>query len=246
MISQKTEKIILFSLICYSIYCALIIGESWDEEYNLTHGRATLNYLFSLGKINENVHYGNYYSSSFWSLQYFLKQIFPQKYQIEIVHLINLCFSFGVIFGIGNLCKVLFNKKVGKIVFLILIFYPIFFGHMSMNGKDTILAFCHVWIFYLILRYLKKQHVTSKVNYYISLIAILAAIASGIQLVFLGSLLTIFLFVLVDIFLLKKFSSYNFDKKKFFFSCVYIFFDFLFYFNFILERSTSKHIYITI
>ena len=56
-----------------------------------------------------------------------------------------------------KICKELFNENVGKIVFLILFFYPIFFGHMGLNSKDTIIAFSHVWIFYLSIKYIKKQ-----------------------------------------------------------------------------------------
>ena len=60
-------------------------------------------------------------------------------YQFELSHIINLFFSLGAIFGVGKFGKELFNKKVGKIIFLILFFYPIFFGHMAINGKDTII-----------------------------------------------------------------------------------------------------------
>ena len=121
MIKNK-QKILLFFLFIFSIYCGLLIGESWDEGYNLSNGKATLDYLFSLGRINNEVYYGEYYSSIYWSIQYFISKIFPSQYQIEINHLINLIFSFGTIFGIGKLSKELFNKKVGKITFLILFF----------------------------------------------------------------------------------------------------------------------------
>ena len=215
MYFKKIENIILFFLITFSVYLALIIGESWDERYDLLHGKTTLDYLFSIGKINNNVHYGDYYSTAYWSLQHFITQIFPKKYQIEIAHLINLTVSLGAVFGIGKLTKEIFNKKVGKIAFLILFFYPAFFGHMAMNSKDTILAFCHVWIFYLLIRYLKQQHIKVKTKQYIISIAILSAIATGIQLVFLGSLITILIFVIVDILFLKKFTTKNFSKKKF-------------------------------
>ena len=91
----------------------------------------------------------------------------PSKYQIEVSYLINLVFSLSTIVALSKLTKELFNKKVGKIIFLILFFYPIFFGHMAINSKDSILAFCHVWIFYLIIRYLKKQNFKDKANNYI-------------------------------------------------------------------------------
>jgi len=256
MITKNKQKILLFFLFSFSIYCGLLIGESWDERYNLSNGKGTLDYLFSLGRINDEVYYGQYYSSIYWSIQYFISKIFPSQYQIEINHLINLIFSLGTIFGIGKLSKELFNKKVGKITFLILFFYPVFFGHMAINGKDTILAFCHVWIFYLLLRYLKRQKIKDKSSYYIILIGILIALATGIQLIFLGSLIIVFLFILFDIFVGKKIINHNFNKKQFLIDllksfCIFYFILILFWiethqnifilpFNFLLERLSPE------
>ena len=86
---------------------------------------------------------------------------------------------------------------------------------MAFNSKDTIVAFSHVWIFYLSIKYLKKQNIKFKANYYINFIAVLAALSVGINLLFLGSLIPIFLFLLIDIFFLKKFICETFSKKKF-------------------------------
>ena len=151
------EKIIIFFLIFFSLYCSLIVGETWDEGFHLALGKVTLNYLFSFGSINKDFPYREFYSPIYWSLQYLLINIIPSKYSVESSHIINMIFSLSVIFGIGKLASILFNKQVGKITFLILFFYPVFFGHMSFNSKDTILALSHVWITYLILKYLIKQ-----------------------------------------------------------------------------------------
>ena len=186
--NKKKQKVLLFFLFTFSIYSGLTIGLSWDEGFHSLQGKITLNYLFSLGKINKDLFYREYYSPIYWSLQYFLTNIFPFKYQIEAGHLINLFFSICTIFGISKIGKELFNKDVGKLIFLILFFYPVFFGHMSINSKDTILAFCHVWIFLLTLRYLKKQNKKGNTNRYVLWISLLAATGTGMQLVFLSSL----------------------------------------------------------
>ena len=202
-------------------------GQTWDEGYSLFHGQVTLKYLFSLGKIDEYIFYREYFSSIYWSLLYLLTKIFPLQYQIEVVHITNLIFSFGTIIGIGKFSKELFNNKVGKIVFLILFFYPVFFGHMSFNNKDTILAFSHVWIACLILKYLKNQNNIDKTNNYVISIGLLAALATGIQLFFLGTLIPFFLFILLEIFVFKKFINKNFNMKKFlydFLKCFLIFY----------------------
>ena len=221
------QNILLFLLIIFSIYCALSIGESWDATYHLYQGKVTLDYLLSFGRVDKDLFYREYFSPIYWSLQYLITEIFPSKYQTETGHLINLFFSLGTVIGIGKISKELFNKDAGKIIFLILFFYPIFFGHMSFNSSDAILAFCHVWIFLLALKYLKKQNIKGKADNYILFIGILAALSTGIQLVFLGSLIPIFLFILAEIFFIKKFISKEFKKKKFFydlFKCFIIFY----------------------
>ena len=192
MIKTK-QKILFLFLIIFSIYCALTIGLAWDEKALIMQGKVAINYLLSLGKIEDDIFRREYYSPIYYSLKFLFIQIFPIKYQIEASHLINLIFSIGAVVGIKKLSKELFNENVGKIVFLILFFYPIFYGHMAFNSKDTIIAFCHVWIFYLCIRYIKKQYIKNKANSYINFIAILSALGTGINLFFLGSLIPIFL-----------------------------------------------------
>jgi len=213
--SKNNQNILLFFLILFSLYCAISIGQSWDEGHELYKGKVTLDYLLSLGEIDTKKYYREYYSTIYWSLLYLLTKIFPANYQIEASHIINFFFSLSVIFGISKLSKELFNNKVAKITFLILFFYPIFFGHMAMNNKDVVLALCHVWITYLVFRYFKNQKNSGKNNKYIFFIGLLAATGTGIQLVFLGSLLPLFTFIILEIFLIKKIVNKNFDKKKF-------------------------------
>ena len=242
-IQKKNQKIFLFSLIIFSIYCSLILGKSWDEGAHLRIGKSTLDYLFSLGKIDNYTLYREHFSPIYWSLKYLLTQIFPHKYQIQVTHIINLFFSICTVVGIGKLCKEFFNQNVGKIVFLILFFYPVFFGHMSFNGKDMFLAFCHVWIFYLVVKYLKKQNDDNKRNNYIIFLAILAASATGLEMVFLGTVAPIVLFVFYEVYFSKKFISKSFDKKKLYLDLLKILF--IFYFLLVLFWvDTHKNIFI--
>ena len=126
MIKTK-QKILFLFLICFLIYCALTIGQSWDEKFLLIQGKITLNYLFSLGKIDTDLLHREYYAPIYYSLKFLLMQIFPIKYQIEVSHIINLIFSLSAVIAIKKLSKELFNENVGKIVFLILFFLPSFF-----------------------------------------------------------------------------------------------------------------------
>jgi len=217
---KKSNYTFLILLIAFSIYCALVVGESWDERSELLRGKITLDYFFSLGKIDKQIWFREFNSPIYYTFLYLLTTIFPSQYQIESSHLINLIFSLGAIFGIRALGKELFNEKVGNIAFVILFFYPIFFGHMAFNSKDTIIAFCHVWIVYLLFKYLKNQNIKEKIKNYIIFIAILTAIATGIKLVFLGSLIPVFLFMLAEIFYFKKIIYKNFIKKKLFYDAL--------------------------
>jgi len=210
-LNQKKIIISLVLLFVFSLYCALTIGETYDHKDNLVRGKITLDYLFSFGEIDHNISFREYYSTIYWSLSYLVSKQFPAQYQIDISHLINLLFSLSTIIGIGKVCCELFNKKIARITFLILFFYPIFFGHMAINTKDTILAFSHVWITYLLIKYIKNQIFKRKRNIYIIYLSILAAIATGIQIVFLGSLLPIILFIIFDIFIFKKIVCKNFS-----------------------------------
>jgi len=220
---RRNCRIFFFCLTIFSIYCSLNLGKAWDEGAHLKYGKITLDYLFSIGEINQHTFLREHYSSMYWSLKYLLTQIFPSKYQIEANHLVNLTFSISAVIAFGQLNKQLFNKNVGKIIFLILFSYPVFFGHMSFNSKDIILAFSHVWIFYLVIRYLKKQSINEKRNNYVISIGIIAAMASGMELVFLGTLIPVFIFIFIEIFFFKKLICENFSKKKFYIDLLKVF-----------------------
>ena len=214
--SKKKKITSLYILIAFAIYCSLIVGLAWDEQNAFESGKITTDYLLTLGRVDKYIVYREYYSTIYWSLLYIISELFPSKYQDEIGHLINLSFSLGALFGTGKLARVLFNKDVGRLTFLVLFLFPIFFGHMAINNKDTILAFCHVWIIYLVLKYFKKQQIKEKSKKYIILIGLLVATATGIQLLFLGSLIPLFVFIIVEIFLLKKFITKEFSRKIFY------------------------------
>jgi hypothetical protein len=229
-LNNKIYQYFYYFLLFYSLYCAIILGESWDEADHAIRGKATFQYLLSFGKIKKEYFYDEFYSPSYWFFQYFFSQLFNLKYQTEVNHIINLIISISAIIGFYKLISELFNKFLGKIIFLILFFYPIFFGHMSINPKDTVVAFCNIWIFYLLIKYLKNQHNINKSNRYIFGISILFAIGSGVQLLFLGSLIPVLLFFFFEIFFFKKIINKKFNFKILlihFFKFIFIFYIFL-------------------
>ena len=144
--TKKIEKIILILLISYSIYISLIVGMGWDEIVHQKNGKNLIRYLFSIGNLEYRslglpFHFGFYDAFS-----HFVSLNFPIKYSVFSHHITNLFFSIMTIIGISQLTKFLFNKKLSKFVYVITFLNPIFFGHMSVNPKDTIIAFALVSI----------------------------------------------------------------------------------------------------
>jgi hypothetical protein len=94
----RKKQFLIYFLFFFSVYCALTIGESWDEYYYTALGKRNLIYLFTLGRLEPYFGGSFYYSTLYWDLQYFFSQLLSYKYQTEVNHLINLLFSFSAIF----------------------------------------------------------------------------------------------------------------------------------------------------
>ena len=58
--SKKKQIILLFFLFSFSTYCAISIGQSWDEGFHLYQGKITLDYLFSFGRIEMRYLFENF------------------------------------------------------------------------------------------------------------------------------------------------------------------------------------------
>jgi len=214
---KKFENLTLIFLIIFAVYCSLTLGMAWDEPYHNYEGKNRLKYFFTLGKYkyDEFLHF-RYYPGFYDTLSAFISQIIPIKYEVHGHHISNLFFSLLTMFGISKITGRLFNKKVGKIVFLISFLNPIFFGHMSINPKDTIIAFSNVWATYFIIRYLQTQQINIKRKYFSTLVGLAIGFGVGIRVIFLGTLIPILILTILDIFFLKKFINEKFSLIKFF------------------------------
>ncbi len=199
---EHEEKVKVL-LITYALYCSYKIGMSWDEGYYHEIGKINLKYLLSFGQIDEPFFMKERYSTLYWSVSSLISQIFPGQFKLEVYHIINTLLGLMTIVGLYKITKLLFNKEIAKISSLFLFFTPFFFGHLAINNKDIILAFAHVWIIYYVYKY-TFNHLESKKRLIIILkISLLAALGTGIQLLFLGSLIPIIL-IFLTLMLLKK------------------------------------------
>jgi len=219
VIKKNIETLLLVLFFFYALYCSITIGASWDEFYHYKNGDNIFKYIFSLGTLeyrsaNFIYHYGLYdFLASFFSKN------FTRNFLVESHHIFNLFFSIGSIFGIYQITKKLFNSKIAKICFLLCFFNPIYFGHFSINPKDTIISFSYIWIFYIILNYFQSlENFNKRVNYVIYLIFLLS-LGLSIRLTFLVSLIPLFIILLIEFF--KKENKKN--LKKFLIDLIIIF-----------------------
>ena len=164
LLNKNLKILLIFLLLIFSYYCSIIIGISWDELFEINRGQDRLKYLFSLGSYDiAPAQNDKYYPGLYSTISAFISNALPKKYIYESFHIINNTFSIITIFGLYKLVKILFNKYVALLAFIILFFNPTFFGHMSMNPKDTIIAFSFVWTTLTLLRYLSNQNKKNRI-----------------------------------------------------------------------------------
>ena len=200
---------------------------SWDESYHQKVGEINLKYLLSFGQIDEPFFSKYRYSTLYWTVLSFINQMFPQKFYLEVYHVLNSFFGLMTIVGLYKLNKILFNKSVAKISSIFLFLIPFFYGHFAINFKDIILAFAHVWIIYYVYKYIFFDYKLKKKLVLILKISLLSALGTGVQLLFLGSLIPIILIFLMMVLFIKK-------KSLKILLTDFILFLFLFYFVLIL------------
>ena len=109
-----------------------------------------------------------------------------------------------VVVGCYQIVKKIFNKTIAKTSSLFLLLLPFFFGHLAINNKDVIVTFAHVWIVYYLIKYTKKNYNFKRRIFLISKISILSALGTGIQLLFLGSLIPLVIIFFSVLFFSKK------------------------------------------
>ncbi len=211
--NKKNLYFILSSLLLlFAYYCSLTVGISWDELFVVNRGEQRLKYLYSLGNAEIRFDSNQYFPGFFDTIAIFFTKIFPKKYTINALHLFNTTFSILTIIGVYKFSKIIFNKTIGYILAILLYFNPIFFGHMAINSKDTIISFAFIWTFVTLLRYLKVQNNKEKRKKLIIYASLFIGIGLGTRIQFIGLLF----FLLPYIFFNNNIKSKVFSFKKFF------------------------------
>ena len=145
----------------------------------------------------------------------FFTKLFHESYVVEVFHIFNTLMGVSAIYGISKIAKELFNKRVGHIVFLITFFSPVFFGHMAINARDIVIAFCNIWMSYSLIKYFKFQHVERKRNKSLVVLGFLLGLGCSCRVSFFITLLPIFIFLVVDSIYQKKICKEKILIKKF-------------------------------
>jgi len=220
------KNFFLFLLITYSFYSALKIGIGPDTLSMYELGFSNLNYFFhfSLEKYFKSApSFYNAYQGLYNVFSTLIVQIISLKFKIQILHLVNLIFFIFSALGIYRISKIIFNKDIATIVFIFYFFNPSLFGFSFISERDIPLVFSLIFFLLYSILYLKNQHL-KKNKKYIFCIIISLLVGLSVRIFFAGIILIVFLFLLLDIFFLKKISSKNINLKKLALNIFFVFF----------------------
>ena len=157
----KSLVYIAFALTIFSLYCALNIGLSSDENGHHIIGGLRYYYLKSLGK-SDGYDFQNtkYFPGLYDTIHYFFYQLanvfIDIKHIVKIKHFINFSFSSLGLLGLFFVNRKIFNKEVAILSCILTLLNPFFFGHIGMNPKDPIIFFALIWSIYFFINYLEN------------------------------------------------------------------------------------------
>ena len=205
MIINRVFFFLIILLSLFAIYCSIIIGVSWDEFFHHINGSHRAEYFKSFGKFKEYNYLDNRYYPGLYDTFHFLIINFILKFFsgdiFEIKHLVNLTFGLLTLRGLFLLSKNIFNKNVGYIAVLLCLLNPFFFGHMSINPKDTIVCFALIWLTHNAYMYCKN--IERKRLGFLFLASLSMGFGLGVRVSFLATTIPIILSVCI-FFLINK------------------------------------------
>ena len=195
---------LITSFLLFSLYCIFFIGIAYDQIFHIENGEKRLRYLLSLGSYDYyDILHLRYYPGLYDTVSAFLATVFPRKFYYESFHVINFVVGITGIIGLKKVVKLFFGSRVAKIFFLISIFTPVYFGHLSINPKDTIIATSNFWMMYYVIKYLKTNDELIRTDTSIKL-GLFLGLGIGVRIIFLGTLIPVLLFLFTEIFFFKK------------------------------------------
>ena len=153
LINKKTIYFFYFFLFSYAIFYAFKLGITSDAGFYIDVGKNRLDYLLSLGQMNEKSHiYQLAFPAIYLTVTAFVLSFFPQSIEVQVFYIFNFTISLIGVIGFYKLSKLLFNKEIAVYSFIFLLLFAPFFGHMLINGRDTTLLACNIWITFFSLK----------------------------------------------------------------------------------------------
>jgi len=213
------------ALALFSLYCALNIGLSIDENYHHRNGGLRYLYLTSLGKFDaydwkNTRYYPGLYDTIHYTLFKLIDFLIDTKHIVKIKHFINYLFSSLGVLGLFFVNKKIFNKELAILSCILTLLNPFFFGQMGMNPKDPIIFFALIWTIYFFIKYLENIY-GSRFKYLVFM-SVFIGFGTGIRLTFMGLLLPIGLIWIYTI-LQKKIKPSSVLSDLFFGSIIILF-----------------------
>ena len=202
------------SFLVFSLYCLYTLGLSYDQVFHIENGERRLRYLFSLG-LNDyyDILHLRYYPGLYDTVSALISSVFPRKFYYEGYNIINFFAGISGLFGLKKVVKFFFGNKISKYFFIITLFSPLYFGHLFINPKDSIIATANFWIIYYVIKYINNNNDISRKNTVIK-IGFFLGLGVGVRIMFLGTLIPIIIFFLFEFFFkkenLKRISIKNF------------------------------------
>lgn len=203
-----------FTLLIYAIIVAFNLSITSDAGFYINLGKERIKYILSLGQLKNNLSINQEaFPAIYLSIVGFFAEFFPKNFDIQIFYIVNFVSSCLGAIGVYKLSKILFNKNIALINFLFFLFFPSFFGHMLINGRDTTILISNIWITYFSIKYLEFNIIKNKK--YIIYLSFFLAIGLGVRFHFIATLIPLFLYIIYKLSFVSKEKKLLFLKDLF-------------------------------
>ncbi len=225
LINKKSLYFFYTFFFSYAIFYAFKLSITSDAGFYVSLGESRLDYLLSLGLVKEKTNISQEaFPAIYLTFVAFISDFFSRKLEIQIFYILNFFSSSVAAVGVYKLSKLLFNKDIALYTFIFFFFFASFFGHMQINGRDTMILFCNIWITYFSIKYLSFNYKKNKK--YLIYLTVLVAIGMGVRFQFIATLVPLFIYIFYKIKLTSKKNKIIFFKdflKIILFSLIIIF-----------------------
>ena len=149
LIGKKSFYCFYLFFFSYAVFFAFKLSITSDAGFYVSLGKSRLDYLLSLGLIKEKLTLNQEaFPAIYLTFVAFISDFFSRNLAIQIFYILNFVSSSFAAVGVYKLSKLLFNKQIALYTFVFFFFFSNFFGHMQINGRDTMILFCNIWIAY--------------------------------------------------------------------------------------------------